>query len=481
MKNQKKTNKQQGRKFPKRHRAIGTGNDIGLSRRDFLSGAAAVAAFTIVPRHVLGGPGYTSPSEKLNIAGIGVGGMGKANLDKLQNENIVALCDVDEAYAAKVFKQYPKAKRYRDFRKMLEKQKDIDAVVIATPDHSHAVIAMMALAMRKHVYCQKPLTHSVYEARMLTEAAREAKVATQMGNQGRSGEGIRLVCEWIWDGAIGPVREVHTWTNRPVWPQGIEMDRPKETPPVPSTLDWNLWLGPAAYRPYHPTYLPNIWRGWWDFGCGALGDMACHIIDPAFLALKLRYPTSVEANTSTYWHGMFEKTKPKNEVFPRATIVRYKFPARGDMPPVSMTWYDGGMMPPRPEELEPGRRMGDNDGGVIFVGDKGKLMCGCYGMNPRLIPETKMRAYKRPPKTLRRIPGGMDGQEKDWVRACKGGKPACSNFDYSGPLTETVVMGNLAIRYPQRKLDWDGLNMKVTNVPEANEYVNPPYRQGWSL
>ena len=264
-----------------------------MSRRDFIGGAAAVAAFTIVPRHVLGGPGHTPPSEKLNIAGIGVGGKGAGDIGAVESENIVALCDVDEKQAGKTFEKYPGAKTYRDFRKMLEKEKNIDAVVVATPDHVHAPASMMAIKMGKHVYCEKPLTHSIYEARMLTEAARKHKVATQMGNQGHSGEGTRLICEWIWGGAIGEVREVHTWTNRPIWPQGI--DRPEETPPVPPTLAWDLWLGPAPDRPYHPAYMPFKWRGWWDFGTGALGDMACHIIDPVFWALKLGYPKSVEA------------------------------------------------------------------------------------------------------------------------------------------------------------------------------------------
>jgi len=450
-----------------------------MNRRDFLlSTATGFAAFTIVPRHVLGGPGHTPPSEKLNIAGVGVGGMGKNNLENLSDENIVAICDVDRKFAGEVFEKYPDAKKYRDFRRMLEKQKDIDAVVVATPDHTHAVISMMAIKMGKHVYCQKPLTHSVYEARKLTEAAREHKVATQMGNQGHSGEGIRLICEWIWDGAIGPVREVHAWTDRPVWPQGI--GRPEDTPSVPETLDWDLWLGPAPDRPYHPCYLPFSWRAWWDFGTGALGDMACHIIDPVFRALKLRYPTSVEASHSYDVREMWKKVDNK-ETYPRASIVRYQFPARGDMPAVKLTWYDGGLLPARPEELEPGRQMGKEGNGVIFVGEKGKLMCGCYGESPRLIPEAKMKEYKRPAKTLPRITGGVDGHEKDWARACKGGEPASSNFDYSGPLTESVVMGNLAIRNPGERLDWNGQNMKVTNVAEANEYVHRQYREGWTL
>jgi len=453
-----------------------------LTRRTFLTGAAAAATvFTIVPRHVLGGPGTKAPSEKLNIAAVGIGGMGKENVKACESENIVALCDVDEDYAAPVYALYPRAKKHRDFRKMLESQKDIDAVIVATPDHSHAVVAMTAIQMGKHVYVQKPLTHSVHEARMLTEAARKHKVATQMGNQGHSGDGTRLICEWIWDGAIGPVREVHAWTNRPVWPQGVEVDRPKETPPVPPGLDWDLWIGPAPVRPYHPVYLPARWRAWWDFGTGSLGDMGCHILDPVCWALKLQYPVAVEGNISTYWHEFFKKTEPKNETYPRSSIVRYGFPARENMPPVLVSWWDGGLMPPRPGELEEGRQMGDSDGGVLFIGDKGKLMCGCYGRSPRLIPETLMAEYRQPQPIIPRIPDGMDGHERDWIRACKGGEPASSNFDYSGPLSEMVLMGNLAVRYPDQRLLWDGLKMEVTNDASANSYVRRQYRQGWNL
>jgi len=453
-----------------------------VSRRSFLKGTAAAAtAFTLVERHVLGGAGFTAPSDRLHIAGIGVGGMGQNNLRACEAENIVALCDVDDKYAASVYERYPKATKYRDYRKLLESQKDVDAVIVATPDHTHAVIAMLAIRMGKHVYVQKPLSHSVHEARMLTEAAREHKVATQMGNQGHSGEGIRLICEWIWDGAIGPVREVHAWTNRPVWPQGVEVARPTDTPPVPSTLDWDRWLGPAPYRPYHPAYLPLSWRAWWDFGTGSLGDLGCHVLDPIFWALKFNYPDSVEGCVSTYWHEFWKKMEPRNETFPRSTIVRYRFPARDDMPAVKLTWWDGGMMPPRPEELEEGRQMGDSDGGVLFIGDKGKLMGGCYGRSPRLIPEAKMKEYEKPAQTIDRVPGAMAGHEKDWLQACKGGKPASSNFDYSGPLSEMVLMGNLAVRFPSKRLLWDGLNMQVTNDAEANAFVRRQYREGWSL
>ncbi len=452
-----------------------------ITRRDFIRGTAAAAAFTIIPRSVLGGPGNTAPSDKLNIAGVGIGGMGKENIKACESENIVALCDVDWNYAADVFKQYPNAKKYKDFRKMLDEQKDIDAVVVATPDHAHAVVAMAAMQRGKHVYVQKPLTRTVYEARMLTEAARKNKVATQMGNQGHSGEGIRLICEWIWNGAIGNVREVHCWTDRPVWPQGI--DRPKDTPPVPETLDWDQWIGPAPYRPYNPAYHPFNWRAWLDFGAGALGDMGCHVMDPPFWALKLKYPVSVEASHSYDVREMWKRVD-NTESYPRASIVHYQFPAREGMPPVKLHWYDGGILPEQPENLEPGRnisKLGSDGSGTLFMGDKGVLVCGCYGGSPRLIPESKMKEFEQPSKTLPRIDGGEDGHERDWIRACKGGKPASSNFDYSGPLTETVVMGNLAMLNPGKKLIWDGEKMKVTNDEQANTYVNVPYRDGWSL
>lgn len=454
----------------------------GLSRRKFIKGTATtVAAFTIVPRHILGGKGFQAPSDTLNIAGIGIGGMGQNNLRKCESENIVALCDVDDKFAAPVFERYPKAKRYRDFKVMLEKQKDIDAIIIATPDHSHAVCAMPAIELGKHVYVQKPLTHSVFEARKLTEAARKYNVVTQMGNQGHSNDTTRVICEWIWDGAIGDIREVHAWTNRPVWPQGSEVERPKDTPPVPETLDWDKWIGPAPMRPYNPVYLPAFWRAWWDFGTGSLGDLGCHVMDPMFWALKLKYPVSVEGRISTYWEGWFKQTQPKLEQYPRSSIVRYKFPARENMPAVDVTWWDGGLMPARPEELEDTRKMGDADGGLLFIGDKGKMMAGCYGASPRLIPDSRMREYKRPEQSIERVKGGIDGHEQDWVRACKGGKPASSNFNYSGPLSEMVLMGNLAVRFPNKRLQWDGEKMEVTNDADANSYVKREYRKGWKL
>jgi predicted dehydrogenase len=445
--------------------------DRRLSRRDFMGAAAAAAAFTIVPRHVLGGPGNTPPSEKLNIAGVGIGGKGKDNIGACESENIVALCDVDWAYAAGVFKKYPKARQWKDFRKMLDEQKEIDAVIIATPDHLHTSAAMAAMQRGKHVYVQKPLTRLVSEARALTEAARQYKVATQMGNQGHSGDGVRDICEWIWDGAIGEVKEVHAWTNRPVWPQGL--DRPKGEDPVPETLDWDLWIGPAPMRPYvKDVYNPFKWRGWWDFGGGALADMACHVLDPVFWALKLKYPTGVEASC----------TPVNNETFPLASIVHYEFPAREGMPAVTVHWYDGGLKPKKPEALGD-LRLEQDKSNVLFIGSKGVLRCGEYGNEPHLFPLSLMREYKRPPRQLERVPGGQDGHEQNWVRACKGGTPACSNFDYSGPLTEMVTMGNLAIRPENvgKKLLWDGEKMRVTNDEKANDYVRMHYREGWAM
>ena len=448
---------------------------IQVSRRRFLASAALTsAAATILPSHVLGLDGSKPPSEKLNIAGIGVGGRGADDLVGVSSENIVALCDVDWGYAAKTFKKYPNAKLYKDYRKMLEEQKDIDAVIVATPDHNHAMASMTAIKAGKHVYCEKPLTHSVWEAQQLAQAAREHKVATQMGNQGQASEATRRLCEMVWDGAIGPVREVHIWTDRPsnglfnvYWPQGVE--RPKGTPPVPEKLDWDLWLGPAPERPYNPAYLPFVWRGWWDFGTGALGDIGCHACDPVFRALKLHYPISVEASS----------TRVNKETYPLASIVTYHFPARDPMPPVKLTWYDGGMRPPRPPELEEGELMGAN--GHLLVGDKGKILGGHSGYH--LIPESRAKEYGDPPRMLER----SIGHYKEWIEACKGGKPAGSNFDWAGPLAEVVLMGNVALRHDLReeltykKLLWDGAAKRFTNSEDANQFLRREYRSGWKL
>ncbi len=428
-------------------------------------------------------------NKKLNVAciGIGVKGLCLLNEDLLNNNdvNIVALCDVNtgsreypefisdrhgglDAGMAMVNEKYGQpCKGYQDYRKMLESEK-IDAVVIATPDHSHAVISMAAIKKGLGVYCEKPLTHNIAEARKVAEAARATGVVTQMGNQGHSSEGARLICEWIWDGAIGDVTEVLAWTNRPagLWPQG-GLTRPTEKMEVPANLDWDLWIGPAAYRDYHGCYEPHDWRGWWDFGTGSLGDMGCHVLDPVFWALGLGSPICVEASS----------TEVNSESPPLASMITYEFPSRGDKPSVRLKWYDGGLMPARPEELEEGRRMGDSNGGVIFVGSKGKLMCGCYGSNPRLIPESKMKNYKKPIKSIVRSAGHI----QEWVNACLGrGDKPCSNFDYAGPLTEAVLLGNAALR-AGRKLYFDAENIRITNCQEGNQYLSREYRQGWSL
>ncbi len=453
-----------------------------LTRRAFLAVATTTALATatncvnaarVVPRKI-------SPNEKLNIAGIGIGGMGRGNIDACAvSENIVALCDVDSGYAGGTFNAYPQARRHTDYRKMFDAEGDkIDAVIIATPDHTHAVIAMEAVRRGKHVYCQKPLTHSIAEARALTLAAREAGVQTQMGNQGHSSDAIRRCWEWVRGGVIGPVREVHAWSDRPVggdpWSDFPIMARPEETPPVPDTLDWDLWLGPAAARPYHPIYHPMSWRGFVDFGTGPLGDMGCHILDPAFWALDLACPESVQATTTHY------EPKVSRETYPRACVVRYKFPARGDMPPLTLTWYDGRLKPPVPDGLPADYDFGGN--GALFVGDKGFIRHGSHGAGGvHLLPEDFAKDAPQPPETLPRIPQTDGAHERDWLRACKTGEPASSSFEYGGPLTEMVLLGVAAIRRPDRRLEWDGPNMQITNDRLAQKLVDPPYREGWSL
>ena len=434
--------------------------DGRMSRRDFMGVAATTAAFTVVPRHVLGGRGRTAPSEKLNVACIGIGGMGASDVSQMRTENIVALCDVDWKHAAGTFEKNPSAKKYRDFRKMLDEEGgNIDAVTVSTPDNLHAVAAMAAIKMGKHVYCQKPLAHDIYEVRKLTEAAREHKVMTQMGIQIHARAEMKRIVEIIKSGLIGKVRKVDVWSGKN-WGGGT---RPTESMEVPDTLDWDLWLGPAPWRPYHKTYLPGEWRRWWDFGTGTLGDMGCHIVDPVFWALDLKYPISVEA-------------KPDNvndETYPTETSVRWEFPARGDLPPVTVTWYDGSRRPFLPNDLEPGRKLSGQGG--LYYGEKGTLMAPYIG-NPRLIPEAKMKGFKMPEPFLAR---GVDHYQ-EWIEACKGGPKPSANFDYSGPLSETILFGNVAAR-AGKKLFWDGPNLKVTNAPEANKYLRREYRQGWTL
>ncbi len=438
--------------------------ESGFNRRQFLAGTTAAAAFTIIPRHVLGASGQPSANEKLNIASVGVGGMGSHDIRQVPTENIVAICDVDADKAAAAAQGFPAAKLYSDYREMLETQKDIDAVMVATPDHSHALVTMKALKMGKHVFCQKPLTHSVGEALAVAQAAREANVATQMGNQGQADEGARLICEYIWSGAIGPVREIHSWSNRQpdISPRGIA--RPTETPPVPTALNWDLWIGPSPMRPYHPCYHPFFWRGWWDFGTGVLGDIGCHNLSAAFKALKLGWPESVEA-CSTHWNAPPEV---KNETAPLASIVTFRFAATADRPELVIKWYDGGMMPPLPKEL--GTENIFSGDGTLIVGDEGLL----HGA--RLLPAARRQAVGTPPRVLERSPGHY----QEWIDACKGGKPAGSNFvDHAGLLAAVVLMGNIAIRTGE-KLYWDADQLKFKGSDAANALLLPPYRDGWS-
>lgn len=448
---------------------------VPQTRRQFIRrGAAAAAIFQVVPGSVLGLNGALPPSERLNLAGIGVSGQGRSDLNQFTDHNIVALCDVDWAHAAGTFQAFPKATQYKDYRKMLDEEKSIDAVIVATPDHVHAFASMCALRHGKHVYCEKPLTHSVWEARQVAAAARRAKLATQMGNQGQASEGTRRLIEMVAAGMVGKIREVHAWTDRPsnglfneYWPQGGT--RPKETPPVPSTLDWDLWLGPAPARDYHPAYLPFKWRGWWDFGTGALGDIGCHTLDPICRALKLAAPVSVEASS----------TRVNDEMFPLASMVTYEFPARESWPAVKLVWYDGGLRPPRPAGLDDGEVMGAT--GVLLVGDEGAILGQQRGYV--ILPDSKQRAFDELPRRLPRSPGHY----QEFVNACKGGPAAGSNFDWAGPLAETVLLGNVALRLKMRqelttrKLLWDAAAMRFTNSDEANRFLRREYRAGWTL
>jgi hypothetical protein len=482
-----------------------------MSRRKFLQTSGTVAlGMTVIPSAVMGKSfsGKTAPSDKLNIAAVGIGGMGFANLKAVESENIVGLVDVDWKYSERVFQYFPKAKPYYDFRKMYDEiGKKIDAVIVATADHTHAIVAATAMTLGKHVYVQKPLTHSVYESRLLTKLAAKHKLATQMGNQGASGEGVRQVCAWIWAGEIGEVRKVECYTNRPIWPQGLS--RPKIEEQVHDKLNWDLFIGPAPMRPYNSIYTPWNWRGWWDFGTGALGDMACHIIQPAAEALKLKYPTRVQGSS----------TMLLSECAPNAEIVHYVFPAREALPQVAMpevelSWYDGGLLPLRPNGLPAGKDLDMSGGGVIFHGTKDTLICGCYGVNPYLVSGRTPNS----PEVLRKV---TLSHEMDWVRACKENPSnrveTSSNFSKAGPLNEMIVMGVLAVRMQglNQVLDWDDEKMEFTNIPAnatirsviedrftikdghptfdkimtdpvdaqtfAKELIMHTYREGWSL
>ena len=464
-----------------------------LSRRKFIRNTAlAAGGFFIVPRHVLG-RGFVAPSDKLNIAGIGAGGKGESDLfefSKSPNANIAVLCDVDERQIGASVKRFPNAKRYKDFREMLDKEhKNIDAVSVSTPDNCHAVAAIAAMQLGKHVYVQKPMTHDIYEARMLTEAAKKFKVVTQMGNQGSSGDGVRLMREWYNAGIIGDAHSIHVWTNRPVWPQGF--GRPKTTDEVPKELNWDLWIGPAQMEDYHKEYVPFNWRGFWAFGTGALGDMGCHLIDPAFKTVGLGYPSEVECSEGAVFEKMWNASYYP-ESCPVSSSIKLKFPGKDGKPDVKLYWMDGGLAPERPDELGPDEQMGGSDGGVIISGTKGKIMCETYGGNPRLLPTSKTKEVNVP-QTIARVP---EGHYVQWVNACIAGygkKELSSSFDYAGPLTETILMGNLALRswnikgsngkgFPGRKkLLWDAVNMKITNFDEANQFVKREYRDGWKI
>ena len=441
------------------------------SRRKFLHGAAgAAAAFTIVPRHVLGGRAGRAPSDKLNIAIIGVGGRGGASVSGTSGENIVALCDVDDGRFGKTLERYPKARKYQDYRKMLDEMDSrIDAVAVCTPDHTHAVACMDAIRRGKHVYCEKPLAHSVYEIRELMKAARKHKVVTQLGNQGHSSGSIRRFCEWIWDGAIGDVTEVHAACGA----NHCKIDQlPKraEKHEIPRGLDWDLWLGPAMHRPYNPMYHPSRWRGWMPFGSGTIGDWVCHVVDPVFWALDLGAPTSVQAEADDY-----DPVKHA-DTFPSGSVITFKFPAKGKRGPVKLLWYSGKREIPRPADMEPGRTVPRT--GAIVIGTKGMIKHGSHGAgDPRILPESKMREYKEPEQTIPRV----RGHHQDWLDAIKTGGKAGSNFDYGGPLTELARLGIIAMQMLGRELQWDGENMRFTNCDEANQLINPPYREGWTL
>lgn len=486
------------------------------NRRDFLKQSGLTAAgITIVPSLTVSGLGHKAPSDKMNIAGVGIGGKGNPNIKAMSQENIVALCDVDWKYSDKTFKEFPNAKRFWDWRKMFDEMgKSIDGVMVATADHTHAIVSATAITLGKHVYCQKPLTHSIYESRLLTKLAAKHKVATQMGNQANSGDGVRQVCEWIWNGEIGEVKEVHAWTDRPIWPQGLQ--RPTSVMNTPETLNWDLFIGPARMRPYNEVYTPWNWRGWWDFGTGAFGDMACHVLDPVYRSLKLGYPKKVRGSS----------TLINTESAPQAETVEFTFPAREKLPKVAMPevkiyWYDGGLLPNKSDLLPEGvNLMADGLGGCIFVGSKDTLICDCGGFNARLV------SGRVPNVTpyLRRIPGAVgykDGpHEQDWIRACKESPESrvegTSNFSYSGPFNEMVLLGVLAIRLQglNKSLRWDAEKMQITNISpaeelkivsvssfkvvgghphfttqyqkfnaleQANEYIRHTYREGWNL
>ncbi len=466
-------------------------NPLQKSRRGFIKNTAiAAAAFTIVPRFVLGGKGFTAPSDKLLIAGIGAGGKGEsdiANFYKSGKSEIAFLCDVDDRRAAKTVSNFPKAKYYKDWRELMDKEsKNFDAVSVSTPDHNHAIIALAAMQHNKHVYVQKPLTHDIYEARALTNAAKQYKVVTQMGNQGSSNDGTRQLAEWYDKGIIGDVHTVYCWTNRPVWPQGIPWPTTKAE--IPKELDWNLWLGTAPYKDYVGNLIPFNWRGWWDYGTGALGDMGCHLVEAPFRVLGLQYAKDVQASVGSVYVGEF-----KQGVFPDScppsSHITLTFPktkkTKGD---ITLHWMDGGIQPERPEELGANEKFGDDGNGTLFIGTKGKMMASTYSADPLLLPTSRTKEVNVK-QTIARVPGQADGHYAQWVEACIAGygkKEVSSPFEVAGPLTEALLMANLAVRGHDLKgghikMLWDNQNMKITNFDEVNRFVKRDYRQGWAV
>jgi len=472
------------------------------NRRSFLkTSAIAASAFMIVPRHVLGGKGFLAPSDRLIVAGIGAGGKGQSDIAEFAKSgkaDIGFLCDVHDSRAAASVKAFPKAKYYRDWRELMDKEaKNFDAVSVSTPDHNHAIIALAAMQLGKHVYVQKPLTHDIYEARALTAAAKKYKVVTQMGNQGASNDGPRQMKEWYDAGLIGDVHTVYAWTDRPVWPQGIPWSANKAQ--VPSDLDWDLWLGTAPYKDYVDKLVPFNWRGWWDYGTGALGDMGCHLLEAPFSVLNLKYANEVQASVGSVYVDEFKRGYFPDSC-PPSSHVTLKFPktskTKGD---VTVHWMDGGIQPERPEELQANETFGDGGNGTLFVGTKGKMMCETYSANPKLLPLTRNKDIKVAQK-FARVQGGASGHYKQWVEAAIAGygkQEVSSPFEIAGPLTEALLMANLAIRgvdvqrkngegkisYPGRniKLLWDNDQMKVTNLDDVNQYVKREYRKGWTL
>jgi predicted dehydrogenase len=478
-------------------------NDASLkpTRRDFIkSSSIAAASFMIIPRHVLGGKGYTAPSDRLVVAGVGAGGKGEsdiANFYASGNAEIGYLCDVDTRSAAKTVGKFPKAKFYSDWREMLDKEhKHFDAVSVSIPDHNHAIVALSAMQLGKHVYVQKPMAHDIYEARALTNAAKKYNVVTQMGNQGSSADGVRQLREWYDAGLIGDVHTVYCWTDRPVWPQGVAWP-PKTN--IPKELNWDLWLGTAKNRDYVENLVPFNWRGWWDYGTGALGDMGCHIMEAPFRVLDLQYIKNVQSSVGSIYTGNWDKAYFPDSCPPSSHITLTYPKTEKTTGDVTVHWMDGGIQPERPPELGPNEVFGDNGNGMLFIGTKGKMMAGTYSFDPQLLPTTRTKEVNVP-QTYKRVPGGADGHYAQWVNAAIAGKPddVSSPFKLAGPLTEALLMANLSIRghnirkptadgkdfdYPGQNitLEWDNDNMRVTNFDDVNQFVKREYRDGWKV